>query len=124
MIADLIVGVFQLLGFAVGFAVKCVDLGRRASFEQAMREALEPYMSVLTAKRSKMLSLDDYGTVQTARWSKELGYFMGAVLFPRLGSYESYARRNLAYASGLVDDLIAAAHPIPGVDNRVDSSSA
>lgn len=84
------------------------DATRRKSFDEAVAITVAPYMPVLVAKRQKLLRADDYGVIRNERWSKELGYFMGKVLLPKLGRYRAYAERNVAHAALLLDDMICA----------------
>jgi hypothetical protein len=115
-LGDCLRGIFQLLGMIFGFLVKSADFSRGESFERELRAQIDPYLPVLVAKRAKLLHTDEYGIVQNERWSKELGYFIGKVLIPNLGSNASYVRRNLPRVGILLDNMIAAEQPMP-VDN-------
>jgi hypothetical protein len=107
---DIVRGCFELLGAVFGLLRRGVDHTsiRRDAFEGRLQTLVEPYMPVLVQKRSKPLVTDDYGELRNERWSKELGNFMGRVLWPRLGSDLAFAERNKPYVCNLLDEMIAA----------------
>jgi len=107
---DIARGCLEILREVFGLLRRGVDHTsiRRDAFEERLQTLIEPYMSVLVQKRSKLLVIDDYGELRNERWSKELGSFMGRVLWPRLGSDMAFAERNKPYVCKLLDDMVAA----------------
>jgi hypothetical protein len=108
--ADIVRGCFDILGEVFGLLRRGIDHTsiRRDAFEGRLQTLIEPYMPVLVLKRAKLLAADDYGELRNERWSKELGSFMGRVLWPRLGSDLAFAERNRPYVCNLLDEMIAA----------------
>ena len=116
--ADIVRGCFQLLGMLLRLTQSGIDQSQkkwrpgslsteRSPFEMRFAALVEPFMPTLVAKRSKLLTTDDYGIVRDERWSKEMGYFLGKVILPRLGSDRSFVQRNVPYVAELLEGMIA-----------------
>ena len=88
-------------------------MSRRDTFDKALATAVEPYLQTLVSKRQGLLRADGYGVIDQMPWAKELNYFLGNVLFPNLGTFAGYARRNLRYTANLVDGIVSEHQPLP-----------
>jgi len=72
----------------------------RRMFERELAQLLAPHMSVLIARRQKLLEGG------RERWSDELDLFMRQSLWPTLGTELDYAERNRTFVTLLVDVMI------------------
>lgn len=116
-LADVAKGLFDFFvwlvsGIACGVRTGS-DLGRRSTFDAVVNSAVEPYLQTLVSKRQRLLRADEYGVIDQMPWAKELNYFLNRVLFPNLGGFEGYARRNLYYTANLVDGIVSEHQPLP-----------
>lgn len=87
---EFFVAVIVLILLAIG-GDAYVKAQRLRSAQEKIKEAAEMHLAALARKRLQTLKIDEYGIVDSRKWSKEVDYFLARVVLPQLSDGEKAA---------------------------------